>query len=186
MKAAIIAGCVMLPLAIGAAHARTVRPSTSTIRYMNYLPPVEYDKPFTGTVIIRRLETEEEIERHCKGSSKLACAGHTADGKTCYLTIVNDNVLRSHHIPWAFVLRHEIGHCNGWTQKHENKRKVQMIDVGMPTLTKDLWVLPAYPPVVCVTPDWKPEPCKNRNAPAVVAEPSSKYQIPKVKPGVPE
>ena len=164
MKTLLLAGVAALSvLSASAAHARTVRPPAPTRIYFNYIPPPEFDKPYTGKLIIRRFETEEEIERMCKGSSKYACAPHSIDLKTCYLFILNDSGLRRNHIPWAFVLRHELGHCNGWSKDHENKRKVQMVDVKTPPLPPDTTILPQYPPVVCVTPEWKQEPCKDRN-----------------------
>jgi len=166
MKAAIIAGCVVLSVSFGAsgAHAGAYpKPIRPHLIYFNYLPPPEYDKPFTGKLLIRRFETEEEIVEVCKGSSKVACAARSVDGSTCHLFIAGDRVIKSHHTTWLFVLRHELGHCNGWTKAHERPRKVEMVDIKTVTLPKDKEILPIHPPVVCVTPDWKQEPCKNRN-----------------------
>ena len=127
MLGVLLTGIAALFLATGAAHAGPRVVGKPTVRlYFNWLPPAEYDKPFTGSLIIRRLEAEEDIERVCKGSSKVACAARVADGSACHLFIANDNVLRSHHVPWAFVLRHELGHCNGWTIKHETNRKAEI------------------------------------------------------------
>ena len=57
--------------------------------------------------------------------------------------------------------------------------------IAMPTMPSVVKELPASPPVVCVTPEWKPESCEKRNvAPTVIAEPT--YKILKVKPIVPE
>src|SRR5262249_16256458 len=41
------------------------------------------------------------------------------------------------------------------------------VQISLPAVVREL---PAYPPVVCVTPDWKPEPCKSRSASTVVAK----------------
>jgi hypothetical protein len=189
VKKELLAGIAVLLLATGAAcaasHPRVVvgKPRITVMHYFNYLPPPEYDKPFTGKLTIRRLETEEEVFRTCK-TSRVACAWRVADGSACHLLIVNDKVIRSNHGSWAFTLRHELGHCNGWTQEHERKRKVEIKDVGMPTLPKDIEILPSYPPVVCVTPEWKQEPCEKRNTPAVVAGPNTWIEILKVKPTV--
>jgi len=188
VKKLFLAGVAVLFLATGIAHAGPrphINGGKQTVRYFNWLPPLEYDKAFTGKLIIRRLQTEEEIEKVCKGDSKVACTARVADGIVCLLFIGNDDVLKRNHVPYEFMLRHELGHCNGWTKDHERKRKIVYDEgYGKATLPKDTVSLPAYPPIVCVTPDWKPEPCKNRNTPAVVAEP--KYQILKVKPVVPE
>src|SRR5262249_61393856 len=110
MKAAIIAGCVVLSVSFGAsgAHAGAYpKPIRPNLIYFNYLPPPEYDKPFTGKLLIRRFETEEEIVEVCKGSSKVACAARSVDGSTCHLFIAGDRVIKSHHTTWLFVLRHE-------------------------------------------------------------------------------
>src|SRR3989442_7646776 len=125
MKRTLLTGVAALLLATGAAHAG-LRPHINggkqTVRYFNWLPPAEFDKPYTGKLIIRRFETEEEIERICKGSAKYACAARVADGSACYLFVGNDNVLKRNHVPYEFMLRHELGHCNGWTKDHERKR----------------------------------------------------------------
>lgn len=165
MLALRLAALVALLLATGAAQAQKVT------HYIGSLPPPEFDKPFTATLIIRRIDTEESLHAACEGVSKIACAGLTANGQTCYLYIANDDILRKYHMIYVMSLRHELGHCNGWTAQHENKRIVRVDSVTTtPALPKDTWSLPAYPPVVCITPEWKPEPCSNRNN-TVTAEP---------------
>jgi len=181
MKKALLTSIAALFLT-GAAHAKEHIPAD----WYNWLPPAEYDKPFTGKLIIRRFETEEEIAQICKGTSRVACTARSIDHKTCYLFIANDDVIRRNRGSYAFTVRHELGHCNGWTQNHEGKRQAPINSVGMPTLPKDVEILPSYPPIVCVTPDWKQEPCKSRNVPVVEAKPSTgpdqEYQCPVDKP----
>jgi hypothetical protein len=47
------------------------------VRYLGSQPPAEYDKPYTGKLTIRRLETEEEIVATCpKANARLGCAKH--------------------------------------------------------------------------------------------------------------
>jgi len=62
MKAAIIAGCVALLLATGAAYAAEKR----QMRYLNILPPIEFDKPYTGELEIVRFLNSREIQTVCK------------------------------------------------------------------------------------------------------------------------
>jgi len=139
-----------------------------TVRYFNWLPPVEYDKPYTGELEIVRIATEEEIYNICKGSSRAACAAWGGAGKPaakCIIFMLPDKQLKAmHHGPGdALSLRHELGHCNGWPGDHPNKRKVFMdTHIAMPTMPAVVKELPLSPPVVCVTPDWKQEPCKDR------------------------
>ena len=72
---------------------------------------------------------------------------------------------------YALTLRHELAHCNGWPADHPGAKKVQVdTKVEMPKLPASTKELPAYPPIVCVTPDWKSEPCESRKAAAVEAE----------------
>jgi hypothetical protein len=185
MKKLLLTGVTVLFLATGAAHAAEKR----QVRYLNILPPVEFDKPYTGELEIVRFATSQEIKAVCKGSSEYACTGRLANGARCILFMLLDKQLGDHlrGNAIAFVFRHELGHCNGWPADHKNGRKVFMnMHIAMPTMPSVIKELPAFPPVVCVTPDWKLEPCKNRNAPAVVAEPTNKIQILKVKPVVPE
>jgi hypothetical protein len=63
----------------------------------------------------------------------------------------------------ALTLRHELGHCNGWIS-HDGGRTMFADTVEMPKLPASIHELPAYPPFVCVTPDWKPQSCKDRAA----------------------
>src|SRR5262249_36051790 len=95
-----------------------------------------------------------------------------------------EDVLKRKGTNHNFTLRHELAHCNGW--KHPNTTNGKKFNVGdrwdeaegakwvpantkvsMPKLPTSTRILPASPPVICVTPEWKPEPCKNRNAPIV-------------------
>jgi hypothetical protein len=40
------------------------------------------------------------------------------DGATCTVYIANDITLQAAAWSYEFILRHEIGHCNGW--KHSD------------------------------------------------------------------
>ena len=84
---------------------------------------------------------------------------------------------------YAFMMRHELAHCNGW--KHPKDTNGKRFNVGdrwdeaeggkwvaattkasMPSLPVFTRILLASPPVICVTPDWKSEPCESRKATA--------------------
>jgi hypothetical protein len=184
MKAAIIAGCVVLSVLVTVSGAHAAEKATT-------LPPVEFDKPFTGILEIVRIRNQQEIELACKASPRHACAWRQADGARCTIFMLPNEQLRSRgKNAVAFILRHELGHCNGWPGDHKGGRDVleqfRHGHVAMPTMPPVVKELPVYPPVVCVTPDWKQEPCKNRNVvpTPVVAEPT--YKVLKVKPVVPQ
>jgi hypothetical protein len=123
MKAAIIAGSVAL-LLTGAAHADAT------------IPPVEYDNPYRGTWIVVRLPTIEAVKSACnKNRDVLACGGLV--GNVCLIHMVSDKVLQSRELTYAMVLRHEIGHCNGWGADHAGARTVKVIKTQPHKLTEE-------------------------------------------------
>ena len=84
-------------------------------------------------------------------------------------------------------MRHELAHCNGWKHPEDtNGRKFNVGDnwdeaegakwvvastkASMPNLPASTKILPAFPPVVCVTPEWKQEPCAKRLEGAYTSE----------------
>jgi hypothetical protein len=54
----------------------------------------------------------------------LACSIRAYDAKSCVVILVEDEVMRKRGWTTGLLLRHEIGHCNGWTQAHEDQRSV--------------------------------------------------------------
>lgn len=86
-------------------------------------PPPEFDHPFSGRLIERKLPQAQVIKEcpryssKCKTLSKkrnpklLGCSCMIAEN-TC-LIIYHDKKLGI-YTPQS-TLRHEIGHCNGWT-----------------------------------------------------------------------
>ena len=211
MKKTLLTGIAALFLAIGAAHAGS-RPQvavgkpriiTTTVKGALY-PPPKYDKPYEGELELRFFSDTEYVERICKlGPKVYGCAAKMLDGKKCYIFVISEAAAKKTGRNFAFMLRHELAHCNGWKhpedangrrfkvgEKWEEAEGATFLPIGtkktMPKFPEVTRILPASPPVVCVTPEWKSEPCKNRSAPAVVAEPTNKVQILKVKPVVPE
>jgi len=160
MKKLFLSGVAALLLVSGAAHAR-MRTS---------LPPAEYDKPYEGELTIRRLATEQEIRTACPKvnwqanyqSHATACS-LVWNATRCDIYIVGDRALKAADMNYNVALRHELGHCNGWPGDHKGGKKVFVdLPVTVPKLPLSTKFLPAYPPVVCVTPDWNREPCENR------------------------
>jgi hypothetical protein len=148
-------------------HSASAQQIIRKVRYWSLLPPVEYDKPYTGELWITRLSSEEEIQNLCK-EGKRACANtkNLPPGQVapkCHIYMLTDKQLRAKGIGGAAIsLRHELGHCNGW-RGHDGGRKVYIdTHIDMPKLPASTRELPAYPPLVCVTPEWKQESCKAR------------------------
>ena len=121
-----------------------------------------------GELRIWRVASEKDMREFSNGISfgetgiALASSRVSKDLKHCDVYIVNDNMLKRYNASYSGELRHELGHCNGWTQKHEGGKTVQVskeVEVKLPPGTQ---TLRAYPPLVCLTPDGKEEPCNDR------------------------
>ena len=143
-------------------------------------PPPKYDKPYEGELEIIFFSDAEDLERVCKLGPKVnACAIRSLDHKKCWIFASSEELMKRKGSNYAFMLRHELAHCNGW--KHPEDTNGRKFEVGekwneaeggiwlrsdtkktmpeFPTVTRSL---PASPPVVCVTPEWKLEPCNKR------------------------
>jgi hypothetical protein len=100
------------------ANADDRHPVLSQI-FPTLIPPVEYDHPFMGVVIVTRLDREALVKR-CVIPNAWGCAHHY--GPTCEVTIGIDDILvmplTNIRVPWQAVYRHEIAHCNGWPWFH--------------------------------------------------------------------
>jgi hypothetical protein len=88
----------------------------------NILPPLEYDYPYQGKLTVQRVDTIEELIVVCSTTRKwlLGCArpGTTS----CQLILVRDEVIRQYGWTTELMMRHEVGHCNGWPQAHPGQR----------------------------------------------------------------
>jgi hypothetical protein len=93
------------------------------------LPPLEYDYPYEGKLVITRAD-QFMIDRACpkptrQGTKILGCAylGKNENGEDqCWLIIANDKIIEGWHWVYETVFRHEQGHCNGWPNDHPNAR----------------------------------------------------------------
>jgi hypothetical protein len=181
MKAAIIAGCVVLSVLSAPGAYATGKGDT--------LPPAEFDKPFTDELHIVRVPNMKEMGATCKETSKFACATRPKNVTYCVMFLLPEKQIKARgQNALAFILRHELGHCNGWPGDHPNGRNVtkeyQNGHIAMPVMPPIIKELPVYSSVVCVTPDWKQEPCSERkykDEPNVWAKPVRTF---KVKPTV--
>ena len=127
--------------------------------------------PYQGTLTIWRAKTIKDLavigQVKEPGYSGVAFTAtmHTKDGlllPVCDIYIVEDGVLKASHYTLAFVLRHELAHCNGWPGNHPGARKVPVNSVKMPALPASTRWLPAYPPIACITPERTVESCEKR------------------------
>jgi hypothetical protein len=90
------------------------------------LPPEEHDHVFEGDLTIIMVRTVEELLILCdiKSENALGCSIRAYDRRSCVIILVEDEVMRRRGWTSGLLLRHEMGHCNGWTQAHEGQRPV--------------------------------------------------------------
>jgi hypothetical protein len=80
-------------------------------------PPARFDHAFGGKLILYRLP-QKEVVRVCQnmpGAGMLQHGCSELKGDTCTVITINKTFMGA--TP-AAVLRHEIGHCNGWPSNH--------------------------------------------------------------------
>jgi len=116
MKAAVFAA-LLLSMPVNA-QVLWPDPPPLQIRPRVLLPPAEFDHEYIGTTTIIRMPMVN-LQSACRAAVVSACA-KVVDDKTCNVFILDDDDLT--WFGWAdqydFILRHEIGHCNGWPQSH--------------------------------------------------------------------
>jgi hypothetical protein len=85
------------------------------------LPPEEFDKPFDGHLEIKIVPSVEIVRAGCPGSqAPLACTQRFALNYCVIIWLPDDQVER--YMPVEVLMRHEMGHCNGWLGSHAGAR----------------------------------------------------------------
>ena len=86
------------------------------------LPPVEYDKPYEGNLVVQEVATIEELIATCGVPRKwaLGCATLTSWG--CHVYLVPESLMKKYGWWREAMMRHELGHCNGWPGDHPGQR----------------------------------------------------------------
>ena len=91
------------------------------------LPPVEYDKPYEGLLIVTRAESQESVRELCSGAvfrgHALGCRRRLEEGE-CEIVLASDETIKAVGVIPAVVFRHERGHCNGWGSDHKGARAI--------------------------------------------------------------
>lgn len=78
------------------------------------LPPAQYDRPFAGKLIVVKVSFAR-MQRICGAGRWWVCEGFTfgnINGVCKVYVTVRD----------ARLIRHEVGHCNGWPAHHPGAR----------------------------------------------------------------
>jgi hypothetical protein len=96
-------------------------------RRVTALPPVEYDKPYEGRLIVTRAESQDGVRELCSRAvfrgHALGCARRLEEG-VCEIVLGSDKTIKAVGVIPAIVFRHERGHCNGWGSDHKGARAI--------------------------------------------------------------
>jgi hypothetical protein len=99
----------------------TVPEVTPVTPFPLYYPAVEFDRPYTGTLIFTVADDTTEVQKACNGPGPaLGCSLLYAN--RCLVILAPDNVIKAHDWTTEAVKRHEIAHCNGWPSDHRGWR----------------------------------------------------------------
>jgi hypothetical protein len=86
------------------------------------LPPVEYDHYYEGDLTIRVVPTLEELLARCNITNPITLACAMVYEKNCVIYLLPDETMRKRGWTTGLLLRHEIGHWNGWPGDHPGER----------------------------------------------------------------
>jgi hypothetical protein len=88
------------------------------------LPPVEYDHPVKGPVVVVDYKNETALRAACNvyppAGYLVGCAPQL--GNPCQILLLGSVNPAVHGLTRNIVLRHEMAHCNGWPRTHEGIR----------------------------------------------------------------
>jgi hypothetical protein len=113
--------------AVTPAHVAVIAPGKNLIGYgkpFDAIPPLEYDRPYTGTLVTTRVGSQAEVRELCPKTPfvALGCAFLWKGQNSCLIVLADDATIRAAGWDPAVVLRHETGHCAGWSPDHEGAR----------------------------------------------------------------
>jgi len=127
-----------------------------TLSLLPNLPPAEYDHPYQGRLRIIYLDTPQSVDRMCRlvalrgfitppgHKTYLGCAIRSdlvkLDPNADCVIFIMENIshLRDNQTLNG-LMRHEIGHCNGWNN-HNGMRDASAEPSLVPTGSKKPWV----------------------------------------------
>jgi hypothetical protein len=92
------------------------------------LPPERYDHPYKGHLTIQRA-TDEEMVRTCPAPltlpKRIACAFPIPAANSCLIVLAPRATITAAGYSEEIIIRHEIGHCNGWPADHNGARRLK-------------------------------------------------------------
>lgn len=91
------------------------------------LPPVEYDKPYTGALTIMEVPSQDAMRAMCHPAKDirplLGCALRHAT--SCTILVATEAQMKAAGWQKEIVVRHETGHCLGWSGDHAGARPMR-------------------------------------------------------------
>jgi hypothetical protein len=89
------------------------------------LPPVEYDHPFKGILIFSEGHDQDTMRRLCRVTTLTVPLPACVVAKTDDWCVIVVAAPDQGSDPRDLVIRHEIGHCNGWSADHRGARPIK-------------------------------------------------------------
>jgi hypothetical protein len=102
------------------------------------LPPLEFDKPFLGELILVR-GNKDRMAAACPktiypvtlGCSYRFMSGITGTNMVCLMIIADDSILKDAPYKYEVIYRHERAHCHGWPANHPGARPLNIINESL-------------------------------------------------------
>jgi hypothetical protein len=90
------------------------------------MPPEKYDFPYDDPLFIQGGYDRDELNQVCPGTGEdpfiVGCADpkyRYTEGRTgCLIRLAREDLIIGAGATLNLVIRHEIGHCNGWRHRH--------------------------------------------------------------------
>jgi hypothetical protein len=119
--AALILACISWP-----ARPQNAAPFVKPVPTPSYriFPPAEYDHFYDGDLTIKIVNSLEELHAICRIDNPKLLACSRSNDRSCVIVMVKDEIMRQRQWTTGMLLRHEIGHCNGWGADHAGERSI--------------------------------------------------------------
>jgi hypothetical protein len=85
----------------------------------SYAPPDMFDHPYSGDLYVIDNLSLTDLHMKCQ-SHTLGCADRR--DRWCLVYIARETDLFVYGVTINLIMRHEIGHCNGWGNEHSGAR----------------------------------------------------------------
>jgi hypothetical protein len=118
----IIAAILLARYSFAEPPAAFVRPIPTPTHKI--FPPPGFDHQYDGDLTIKIVDTLEELHRICQIDNPKLLACSKRNEWSCIIVMVKDEIMRQRNWTTGLLLRHEIGHCNGWGADHAGERSI--------------------------------------------------------------